>query len=225
MDNKTFLIVAAHPDDEILGCGASAAKLINEGWNGHALILCKGKAARGIQALQERDALANETEKARKIIGLQNIVVCDFPDNMFDTVPLLHIVREVEKCKKEFRPQLIFTHYAGDLNIDHTVTFRAVLTATRPLLNDPVKEILLFEIPSSTEWSSFQRENIFVPNVFYDISSTLKQKLNAMNAYKSELREYPHPRSLKYLKEHASLLGAKVGLKNAEGFQLLRQLI
>ena len=119
----------------------------------------------------------------------------------------------------------MFTHYPGDLNIDHAITFRAVLTATRPMLGEPVREILSFEIPSSTEWSSFRRETVFVPNVFIDVSATLQRKLDAMASYVSELRQYPHPRSLEYLREHAGHLGARVGINAAEGFELIRNII
>ena len=223
--NKVFLIVAAHPDDEILGCGASAARLVDEGWTGYALILGRGKGARGEQELKHCSELEKETEAARKIIGLQEIFMCDFSDNAFDSVPLLNIIREVEHIKEKIQPSRIFTHYPGDLNIDHSITFRAVLTATRPMQGEPVREILSFEIPSSTEWSSFRRETVFVPNVFIDVSNVLQRKLDAMGSYLSELREYPHPRSLKYLEEHARHLGAKIGLNAAEGFQLIRNII
>jgi LmbE family N-acetylglucosaminyl deacetylase len=224
--NKTILIVAAHPDDEILGCGATVAKLTKDGCVVYTLILGQGKTSREYidesKLTEDIKTLSNEIERANKLIGVREVFIRNFPDNAFDKVPLLDIVKEIEIIKNKLRPDIIFTHHFGDLNIDHQITQRAVLTATRPMDTECVKEIYSFEIPSSTEWNSFERENIFVPNVFVDISGTIEKKIKAMSEYKSELRAYPHPRSLEHIKRLAQVSGVKVGLSYSENFTLLR---
>jgi len=144
-----------------------------------------------------------------------------FPDNRFDTVPFLDIVKVIETIKNKIKPEIIFTHYVKDLNIDHQITYKAVITATRPVREETVKEVYSFEIPSSTEWSY---PLSFSPNVFYDILGTIDVKLEALEEYKTELRGYPHPRSLEGVKLIAKFWGMKVGLKYAEAFELVREI-
>ena len=137
--------------------------------------------------------------KANKLIGVKEVFQADFPDNSFDSVPLLSIVKKIEEIKNKIKPEIIFTHHSGDMNIDHQLTHKAVLTATRPMKDEAVKTIYSMEVPSSTEWNSFSRECAFVANVFVDITDTIDKKIEAMACYKSELREYPHPRSLQFI--------------------------
>lgn len=224
MNNK-FLIVAAHPDDEVLGCFATAAKLIKQGFMGYTLILSNGKTSRDDANNEDIRVLKNEMYLANKTIGIKEIFQADFPDNAFDSVPLLNIVKKIEETKEHVRPSIIFTHHYGDMNIDHSITHRAVLTSTRPMQNEYVKTIYAMEIPSSTEWNSYSKENIFTPNIFVDVTSTIDFKVKAMEKYKSELRNYPHPRSLKYIKEIAKVNGIKVGLDYSENFMLIRSIL
>ena len=218
--NKKILIVCAHPDDEILGCGATCSKLVKEGHEVYTLILGEGKTSRDDG--QSIDELKNESIEANKVIGVKEVFSASFPDNRFDSVALLDIVKHIEKLLLSIQPDTIFTHHSGDLNIDHQITHKAVVTATRPMVGQCVKEIYTFEIASSTEWNSYSRKNLFVPNTFVDVSSTIDTKVNAMAAYKSELCEYPHPRSLQFIKEMASYNGVRVGLQYSENFQLIR---
>ncbi|MGN0197019.1 MAG: PIG-L deacetylase family protein [Candidatus Gastranaerophilaceae bacterium] len=223
--NKTILIVAAHPDDEVLGCFGTVSKMIKQGYEAYTLILSGGKTSRGTIEQRELDELKDELYKANALIGIKKVYQLDFPDNSFDAVPLLSIVKEIEQIKNEIKPEIIFTHHIGDMNVDHQLTHKAVLTATRPMGNECVKTIYSMEIPSSTEWNSYTKETIFCPNTFIDISETIEDKVNAMGIYKSELREYPHPRSLQHIKELAKGNGTKVGLRYSENFMLIRKVI
>ncbi len=224
---RKILIVAAHPDDEVLGCGATIAKLARQGHEAYTLILGEGKTSRqpdckAASLRREINGLKKETEKANGLLGVKKVFWSSFPDNRFDSVSLLDIVKEIEKIKERIRPEIIFTHHAGCLNIDHEITFRAVLTAARPTKSETVKDIYSFEVPSSTEWNSYSKETAFIPNVFSDVDDTIDIKIRAMAEYKSELREYPHPRSLQHIKEIAKVNGTKAGLEYSENFVLIR---
>lgn len=221
---KKVLIVVAHPDDEVLGCGGTAAKLVREGHKVYTLILGEGitsrDAKRNIGKRKEAiTELRKQAEEANNIFGATKVFLFDFPDNRFDTVPFLEIVKIVEKIKSEIKPNLIFTHYERDLNIDHQITYKAVITATRPMKGETVKELYSFEILSSTEWNYPLG---FFPDVFFDISDTIDVKIKALEKYKSELREYPHPRSLKGVKLNAEYWGMRLGLRYVEAFSSVR---
>ncbi len=223
-EKKRILIVAAHPDDEILGCGGTIARLVLEGYEAYTLILGEGATARDEQ--REPDKRSNEIitlktqmKKANNIIGVKEVFSENLPDNRFDTVPLLDIVKIIESIKEEISPDIVFTHYRNDLNIDHKITNQAVITATRPLPNETVREIYAFEVLSSTEWNY---PLTYQPDTFYDISNTLKYKLLAIKEYYNELRDFPHPRSLKAIKMKAEFDGVRVGLSMVESFKLIR---
>lgn len=222
--DKTILIVAAHPDDEILGCAGTVARFVKEGAKAYTLILGEGKTARDEMRdtskwKKEIELLQKEVTKANKLIGVNEVYLHDFPDNRFDSVALLDVVKVVEKYKQKLKPDIIFTHYEHDCNVDHNVTYKAVMTATRPMKEECVQEIYSFEVLSSTEW---RFPLSFSPNVFFDVTKTLSAKIKAMEAYTSELREFPHPRSLKGIELCAANWGMKVGCPYAEAFQLIR---
>ncbi|EAJ5678864.1 PIG-L family deacetylase [Campylobacter sp. IFREMER_LSEM_CL1846] len=219
MKNNKILIIAAHPDDEVLGCFGTIAKYIQQGYEAYTLILGEGKTSREINSENEQEILEDELFKANNLLGIKKVFRKFFPDNAFDKIPLLEIVKSIEEVKNEIKPNIIFTHYEKDLNIDHQITYKATITATRSLQEESVKEIYSFEILSSTEWNyplSFQ------PNVFFDISETLDLKLKAMSFYQSELRNYPHPRSLEGIKINAQYQGMRVGLQYAEVFKSIK---
>ena len=222
--SKKILIVAAHPDDEVLGCFGTISKLIKEGYEAYTLILGEGKTSRldtrKVEENKEQlEILNDEIKKANDIIGIKKCFVYDFPDNRFDSVDLLDIIKVISKIKEEIKPDIIFTHYENDLNIDHKITYQAVITATRPIENESVKEIYSFEILSSTEW---QYPISFSPDVFFDIQDTMELKLNAMRCYKSELCLYPHPRSLEGIELNAKYNGMRVGKNYVEAFKSVR---
>ena len=222
--NKSILIIAAHPDDEILGCGGTAARLANEGCEVYTAILGEGITSRDLTRQREKREteiarLKSQIREANRIVGVKDVFVFNFPDNRFDSVPLLDIVKTVEELKEKIKPHIIFTHYQNDLNIDHRVTYQAILTATRPQPGETVKEIYSFEVLSSTEWNY---PLSFSPDYFFDITTTIDTKVNAMEKYTSELRDYPHPRSLKGIRLNAEQWGMKTGLPFAEAFKTVR---
>lgn len=224
-----ILVIAAHPDDEILGLGGTVRKHANLGDDIQCVILGEGITSRaekrGKGDKYAVDDIKKQALKSAEIIGFRKIFFSDLPDNRFDSVDLLDIVKVVEKHVKEIQPQIIYTHHYGDLNIDHRRTFEAVITATRPLEDCCVKELYCFETPSSTEWNFEYGSNTFKPNVFVDIEDTINIKLKAMEYYKSEIREYPHPRSLKALEIIAARWGTVVGKNYAEAFELIRKVV
>jgi len=222
---KRTLVIAAHPDDEILGCGGTMKKLTDEGAEVMTLILGEGKTSRDENRDRKSrqgdiEQLREEVIEANRIVGVNTVDVMDFPDNRFDSVPLLDIVKAIERHIEEFNPTAVFTHFENDLNIDHTITNRAVLTATRPQPDQTVQMVAAFEVLSSTEW---YYPHTFNPNFFFDINEDqLEAKEKAMSAYKSELKEYPHARSLKSIRDLAGMRGASVGIEYSEAFSVLR---
>jgi len=224
---RKVLIVAAHPDDEVLGCGGTIARFADEGCEVYTLILGEGITSRDDsrdrhKREEEIRTLKKQVEDANNILGVKKIYTFDFPDNRFDTVPLLDIIKTIEKIKCDIKPDIVFTHHQGDLNIDHQITFRAVMTACRPIKDESVKEIYSFEIPSSTEWNEPCSLTYFMPDYFVDISKSLKVKINALKEYETELRDFPHPRSLKALELNAKQWGIKMGFEATEAFKTIR---
>lgn len=222
--NKKILIIAAHSDDEVLGCGGTAARLVMQGHEVFTVILGEGVTSRDDTRQPEKrkeeiSLLKQQTHEANHILGIKEVFDFDFPDNRFDTVPLLDIVKVIEKIKEKVSPDILFTHFEHDLNIDHQVTYRAVMTATRPLAHETVKEIYSFEVLSSTEWY-FPLS--FSPDCFFDITSTIDIKISALEKYQNELKEYPHPRSLKGVRLNAENWGMKTGVSFAEAFKVVR---
>ena len=221
-----YLVIAAHPDDEVLGCGGTMCRMAAEGARVFCLILGEGVTSRdenrdGELRKKELDELRHTARKANALLGVEEVFFASLPDNRFDSVDLLDVIKVVERYVTDLRPEQIFTHFGQDLNKDHQITCQAVLTACRPLPGTSVKGIFSFPVLSSTEWN-FART--FRPNYYVDIDSFLETKLEAMKAYSSELREWPHPRSLEAIGYEARLLGAHVGKNAVEAFQVLRWL-
>jgi len=224
---KTILVVAAHPDDEVLGCGGTIARLVKEGCKAFTLILGEGITSRSYGLIRNKpvrskiDDLKESAIQANRILGVREVFFRDFPDNQLDTVALIKVVKEIENVKNIVKPDTVFTHYCKDLNVDHQITIQAVMTATRPFKEEMVKEVYSFEVPSSTE---FNYPLTFFPDAYFDISKTIKTKLEALKKYRSELRSFSHPRSLKFVELNALYHGARVGLKYAEAFKNIRSI-
>ena len=224
---EKILVVAAHPDDVILGCGGTISKKIKyEKAIVETLILSKGIRARdnnkNLKKKIEKNIL--DAKKANKYLGVKSVEILDFPDNEFDKVSLLSIVKEIEKKVKKFKPNTIYTHFSDDLNIDHQITNRALITACRPVNNLTVNKIYAFEVSSSTDWSFGSNKKLFYPNHFEDISKTIKNKINSLKFYKNEMRKYPHSRSFKNVENLAKVRGSSVFKNYAEAFILLRSI-
>lgn len=225
--SSSILVLAAHPDDEVLGCGGTIAKLSAQGANVHVAFLADGVFSRKGGATEQQEELQIRRSAARQacdILGVKSVSFDNFPDNRMDTVALLEITKAMEKLITEHKPETIFTHHAGDVNIDHRRLHEAAVIAARPQSGSQVKRILSFEVPSSTEWQLPGSAPVFAPNWFVDISETLEIKLEALNCYTAELRSWPHPRSERGVKHLAHWRGATVGVDAAEAFVLGRQL-
>ena len=222
-----ILVVAAHPDDELLGVGGTIAKHVEAGDAVYALILGEGQTSRfdrredaGTQIVEE---LHGNTLEADRQVGIKETYFENFPDNRFDSVALLDIVKAVEKRVRELQPEIIYTHHRGDLNVDHQMTYKAVLTATRPMEDCPVKEIYAFETVSSTEWNFAYGDDQFAPDMFVRLTEEqFGKKLDGMKKYETELCEYPHPRSLEMLRAVAKRWGGVVGAEYVEAFETVR---
>lgn len=224
---QSILILAAHPDDEVLGCGGTIAKLADEGAAIHVAFLADGVFSRAGEAGSQQAELSARRAAAQKacdILGVKSVFFGEFPDNRMDTIALLDIIQPIEALITRYRPDTIFTHHAGDVNIDHRRIHEAVVTACRPQCGHPVKTLLCFEVPSSTEWQPPGSASAFTPNWFVDISDTLNRKLAALDAYTAELRAWPHPRSRQGVEHLAHWRGATVGVDAAEAFILGRQI-
>ena len=227
--NKKIMIIVAHPDDEVLGLGSTLNKLINEyNVKTHVVILGEGITSRSeirdVNKWKKELSIHKKNIKAaQNFIGYHSLSVYDFPDNRFDSVPLLDIIKILEKEKLLFNPDAVFTHHGGDVNIDHQRTFESVITAFRPLKNETNKTIITFETPSGTEWRAPSDPKHFTPNLFVEISEgNLNSKINAMESYGFEKRKYPHPRSPESLKILAQQRGLSVGKFFAEAFNIIR---
>ncbi|WP_338751605.1 PIG-L family deacetylase [Bacillus sp. FJAT-52991] len=228
---KTVLVIAAHPDDEVLGCGGTMARHVQEGDVVYSVILAEGitsrdkKRNRDIHA-EEFDILYNAAKNANDILGVQHIKLFDFPDNRMDSLDRLDIVKVVEELINDIKPNVIYTHHIGDVNIDHRRIHEAVVTAVRPIPgNHYVDEVLYFETASSTEWMTPESAPAFKPNWYINIEQTLELKLKSLEAYEYEMREWPHARSIKALEYLAKWRGANIGVEAAEAFMLGRKII
>ena len=221
----SVLCVAAHPDDEVLGAGGTLARHAAAGDDVHVCILSDGVTSRydDVSAADaEIQRRRQRAERAADILGA-TVSLHGYPDNSFDTVPLLDIVQTVEKEISDHNPDTVYTHHYGDLNIDHELTCRAVTTATRPLADSCVDQVLAFETLSATEWSIPSSRNSFQPQHFVAIDDQLETKLDALAVYEKELREPPHPRTVETVQQNAEVWGAKAGVAAAESFELIRE--
>jgi LmbE family N-acetylglucosaminyl deacetylase len=214
------LVVAAHPDDEVLGCAGVIAKHISNGDTVHILFMSNGVSSRNAsnQDIKDRQLSA---QNAADFLGVISIRQLDFPDNKMDTVAILDVVQSINVVIDEMQPNIIYTHHIGDLNIDHQVTHKAVMTACRPQPNSCVREIYAFEILSSTEWQT-PGVTPFSPNVFVDITDYIDIKKQVLEIYSKEMRQSPHSRSIDNVIRLNMLRGSSIGVDYAEAFMLAR---
>jgi len=213
---KRVLVIAAHPDDELLGCGGTVALHVRAGDAVTTVIACEGESLRyGPNGVGQRD----HTRKAAAELGVTDVRELGFRDQRLDTLPLTEIITPLERVVRELRPQIVYCQYGGDINRDHELLFKALLVATRPT-EDSIEAIYAFDTASSTEWAY---PRTFTPDTWVDISSTLEQKIAAMAHYQSEVRPYPHPRSLDALRHRARAWGNQHCVDAAEVFMTVRR--
>lgn len=228
---KKILVIAAHPDDEVLGCGGTIAKLSAEGHEVHVLLAAEGLTSRLDSRDQEVlkkefDELYSKARDANKILGVKSLEFLGFPDNRMDSLDLLEVIKKIELKLESFAADEIYTHYPNDLNIDHRILSDAVLTASRPLPGQVVKKVYFFEVSSSTDWRfGSNGQSFFSPNVFINIELYLSVKMKALMCYSLEMRAFPHARSIENLENLARVRGALVGYCASEAFILARELI
>jgi N-acetylglucosamine malate deacetylase 1 len=218
-----ILCVAAHPDDEVLGCGGTLARHAAAADEVHVCLVAEGLTSRlgsGVEGLAE---LAAAARRAGALLGARETRLLGLPDNRLDQLLRLDIIQRIERVVDEVQPDIVYTHAAADLNLDHQIVHEAVLTACRPIPGQCVKRILCFEVPSSTEWRGAGSASAFVPNWFVDISATLADKRAALGEYAGEMRPWPHARSIDACVHLAHWRGASVGVAAAEAFMLARQ--
>lgn len=219
--SKSVLVVAAHADDEALGCGGTIARHATSGDQVHVVFVADGVTSRLNAGGDELARRQQATEQARNILGIRSTTFLGLPDNRLDSLPLLDIVQPLEAIVARLAPELVYTHHYGDLNVDHRQTHQAVMTACRPLPGTTVREILTFEVMSSTEWSGVGLAP-FLPNLFVDIGAQLDTKMRALEAYGLEMRAPPHSRSLMHAQCLAQHHGCCVGVDAAEAFMVMR---
>ncbi|MGH3413546.1 MAG: PIG-L deacetylase family protein [Marmoricola sp.] len=217
------LTVAAHPDDETLGAGGTMAWHAARGDVVWVCVLADGVTSRHGRVAQQAEC----AEQACDALGVERLVMVGLPDQRLDTLGLLDVITPIEQCIDELRPDVVLTHFPGDVNEDHRLVSRATMVATRPVAGTSVRRVCAFQVPSSTDWAPPVPGSVFSPNLYVDISDTLDTKLTAMkayaNTYVSEVRPFPHPRSMEALTAYARGHGAAAGLLAAEPFMLLRE--
>jgi LmbE family N-acetylglucosaminyl deacetylase len=218
------LIVAAHSDDEALGCGGTMARLSSQGWDVGVVFMTNGVGARPDASSADASERGAAAQKAMKALGARVLHSFDFPDNAMDSMPLLKLTQAVELAARDFQPHLVLTHHAHDLNVDHRLVHQAVLTAFRPLPGSNVEAILCFEVASSTGWSSSTGPS-FHPTLSIDITATFAAKMEALKCYEVEMRPSPHPRSATSIEALARWRGSLCGLQFAEAFEVQRMAV
>ena len=221
----SILVVAAHPDDEALGCGGAIRRHADAGDQVDILFVADGVGARQPHDIvPEKEVRQKAANDAAQILGAGPPQFLDFADNRLDAVPLLEVVKAIEGVVAALSPHTIYTHHSGDLNIDHGIVAQAVQTACRPQPGFVVRRILAFEVLSSTEWAIPRAEWVFLPQRFVNIVEQLDAKMAALDAYAEEMRAFPHPRSKQAVRSLAQLRGCAVGLEAAEAFAVIRDI-
>lgn len=230
MSKQKVLVVAAHPDDEVLGMGGTLLKHHNEGDTISVMFMSDGVTGRDFiydpvarsKEIQGRKEMAFQ---AGSLFGTQDITFLDLPNLRMDKEYLLELTKHIEKRVSEVEPDVVYTHFSSDTNVDHGVTHKACIVALRPVPGRKVASLRLFEICSSTEYSVLNSGNDFVPNLFVDITAFAEQKFDLIRCYDYEMREFPHPRSERSIKARDTFRGTSVGIESAEAFIEARRII
>lgn len=224
---ERVLVIAAHPDDEVLGMGATIAKYSSQGAEVALLIVTDGSTAQYSKSDDLQGIILTkkeETKKCADVLGIKSIYYGELPDMRLDVTPHIEVNAVIEHVISDFKPSVVYTHFSGDVNRDHRCVYESTLVACRPVEGQCVKKVFAYSVPSSTEWNAQIKDAIFTPNWYEDISEYREAKYQAFSCYVTELRPFPHPRSVEYLKAVDSAEGLKVGVAAAESFILLRSI-
>ena len=216
------LVIAPHPDDEVLGCGGVMARHAAAGDEVHVVV-----ATRGIEEKFPREGLElirRELAEAHRLLGVSSVKYLEFPAPCLDTVPRYKLADALSQVLKELQPSLVYLPHHGDIHADHGHLYHATLVAARPVAHCPVQKLLCYETLSETEWAPPREGSVFIPTVFVNIEPYLQKKLDAMACYRSQLKDPPNPRSLQNIEALARLRGATVNLHAAEAFMLVRDI-
>lgn len=213
---ETVLVIAAHPDDELLGTAGTLKRLVDKGNRVISIITANGRK-------EEAHHIQKLARKANKELGINEVIFLEHPNLELEMMPLHLFTKEIEKLINIYQPAKIFTHHYGDVNRDHQITFQAVLTAVRPLPKTQPIELITFETVSSSEWNTQTNDKQFKPNYYVDVSSTIDVKIASLKHYDVEMRDFPHPRSYEGVRHLASVRGMTVGVPYAEAFEVIRR--
>jgi len=218
------LVIAAHPDDEMLGLGGTLAKHAANGDEVHVLMMTEGSSTQYKGQPEMIEQKKREIANVKEILGLHAVHFVDLPDMLLDTLAHIEVNTPILKVIQNIRPEIVYTHFYGDVNKDHRMIFESTMVATRPSADSSVKKVLCYNTPSSTEWNVQQAGTAFMPNSYIDITGYLDRKLEALAAYESEMRSYPHPRSPEAIRIHANYWGTHIGVEAAEAFVIIREI-
>ncbi len=222
---KKILIIAAHPDDETIGCGGTIARHANNGDEVGVITLTDGVKSRNNSNNEDADHRNKAAKNALKCLNANWLASGDFPDNQMDSVPLIDVIKFIESYKKSFYPDIIYVHSPSDLNIDHRIAASATLTAYRPQPSETYSEIRFYEVSSSTDYNVRQLERKFAPNLYINIDNFWKDKLEALSHYDIEIHDKPHSRSYEKIKSLAEFRGSESGMQLSEAFEVVRRII
>lgn len=220
MPGTRVVVIGAHPDDELLGAGGTLARHVLAGDEVHAIVIADGAGSRYPD--QMITTLEKDAQRAAQTIGFASLRLQALPDQRLDTVPFIELTQLIESVLDDVGPHVVYTHFPGDVNADHGLVARAAWTACRPYSRPELRRFAVFETPSSTEWAWPMDGASLNPNHFVDVTGTLDIKIAAMECYETELRDYPHPRSSRALRERAAYWGSQIGRLAAEPFRILR---
>jgi LmbE family N-acetylglucosaminyl deacetylase len=225
MDKRNILVIAPHCDDEILGCGGTMSKFISQGHNIYVAIVTNGHlGAPELFTKEGTDKVRSEALAAHKILGVKETFFLDFPAPKLDSIPAYQLSIRLASIVADKQIETMYLPHRGDIHKDHRITYEAALVAGRPINNSPVKQILAYETLSETEWAPPFGDDAFIPTVFENIEGHLEKKLEAFRCFSTQIKEFPHPRSLKTIEILSNLRGATVGLSNVESFMLIRDI-
>jgi LmbE family N-acetylglucosaminyl deacetylase len=222
------LVIAAHPDDEVYGMGGTIAKLSAEGNEVHVLIVTDGSTTQYKNSPKLKAIINKKKEEvkyANDVLGVTKVHFGELPDMRLDNTDHVEVNSVIENVIREVKPEVVYTHFYGDVNLDHQYVYKSTLVAIRPVPNQSVKELYCYRVPSSTEWAPQTVLDTFMPTVFVDISKYCLKKYEAIKLYETEIRNYPHPRSVEYVEKIDRATGLKCGIGTAEEFMLLRKII